>query len=240
MPWLSPSIKLIETFLESKRNEPLPSLLPSPIFLSVPLSFYIPPIYIPLSLSVCLFFSSFHPPLSLSLLCLWINLLFRLHSAIHSLDRSPSSFISLQLSFLPPHYEFLSGCAIRPSLFTRLFLLSPPRSHTPSQQQPPYRKPDVDASVASLRYSGVLLLSIRIAACFPIEISRGNFLRIFGGWGWEWALSPELSWLIRGVYTRARTYTYMDRERGTSSRARRSRSVKGLSLTILRLLAEVS
>lgn len=30
MPWLSPSIKLIETFLESKRNEPLPPTPPNP------------------------------------------------------------------------------------------------------------------------------------------------------------------------------------------------------------------
>ena len=120
--------------------------------------------------------------LSFSLLCLWINLLFRLYFpftrslALPLLEVSlpPSFSLSLSLSLLlalslPPS---IWRCAIRPSLLRpplRFFLgAAPPCSN-------PYRKPDVDASVASLR-SGVLLLSIRIAACFSIEISRGNFL----------------------------------------------------------------
>lgn len=172
MPWLSPSIKLIETFLESKRNEPLPptlayisllclSFLPHPIPLSLSLSLSLLSIRRRFSLSHCRSASSVS------------GSTFSFAFTPHSLDRwlsPPPLSLTLCLSLsLPPS---IWRCAIRPSLLRpplRFFLgAAPPCSN-------PYRKPDVDASVASLR-SGVLLLSIRIAACFSIEISRGNFL----------------------------------------------------------------
>lgn len=137
MPWLSPSIKLIETFLESKRNEPLPSLLPSPIFLSVPLSFYIPPIYIypPLPLSV----SSFHPSthLSLSLSSVSGSTFSFAFTPPFTLSIAPPPLLSrFSFPFFPPTTSFYPDvqfdrlCSLASSFFL-LLGRTPPRNSNP-------------------------------------------------------------------------------------------------------------
>ena len=121
---------------------------------------------------LCLSFLPHAYPVSLSL---WINLLFRLYSPFtRSIAGSPSVpgiplFLTLTPAVSAAFYPRMCNSTVSlPSSVALLSRLAPPSSN-------PYRKPDVDASVASL-CSGVLLLSIRIAACFSFEISRGNFL----------------------------------------------------------------
>lgn len=159
MPWLSPSIKLIETFLESKRNEPLPPTL----------------VY----LSCCLFSSLLHR--------LSVSISFY-PSALSSVSRSTFSF-----AVTPPFTRsILPSYSIRDTRLSFHHLLcfssiatcnstvSVPATHPSFSAFPPLVTTPTASLMSMLlsRHSenGVLLLSIRIAACFSIEIfGEGNF-----------------------------------------------------------------
>lgn len=194
MPWLSPSIKLIETFLESKRNEPLPPTRPRPCASpSLSLSF---------ALRRSLFFPTPatrpSPPTARAA-----------RARRPCFARSPSLFPPVTLSAVSPDQPSLSPLLSLPP-FTRSIVDSPsnrtraclpppspsrrrnrgssfpfcprggcrlPASFFPSSshpRNPPPRGPMPMLPSHSARR--VLLLRIRIAACFPDrKFSEENF-----------------------------------------------------------------